>query len=98
MRPGLVRKRTESVGPTRLNTAPAATVARTMKPSADESAMAFQFGRLCREVFADARWEDCEQRVRRHWEGIRGEATWDRARDRILQGWLHGPTFPGADC
>ncbi len=66
-----------------------------MSKSADESEMAFQFGRLCREIFPELSWENCEERVRRHWEGIRAEATWDRVRERVRQGWVQGPPNAG---
>ena len=66
-----------------------------MKPASDEQGLALHYGRVCRGVFSDCRWEQCEEQVRRHWEKIRGDDSWERVRATILEGWNQGSMPPG---
>jgi hypothetical protein len=68
-----------------------------MTEPVDESSLARRYGQVCRSVFQEATWDECEAQVRKHWEIIRGANSWERVRDAIREGWLDGPSarIPG---
>jgi hypothetical protein len=55
------------------------------RPEPDPT-LAIRYGHVCRQVFGDCAWEDCEEQVRRHWALI-DDLDWTRARPWVLQGW-----------
>jgi hypothetical protein len=61
-----------------------------MQPD-DDIPLALRFGRVCRAVFPESPWEDCEPLVRLHWEKVRGRGDWNNARQLIREGWDLGP-------